>query len=308
MRDDLMGEFLLLGPVSKDTIIRNNKKKHAIGGAVYYQSKVLSCLGINHTVVVTLSKEDKDILNHFPSDTNILPIFKKETVKFENHYPDINQPNLRIQRSNAPEIPITPEDISKVFSGKVDFESVLLGPLLPTDLPFETVQYLFERNISIYLGAQGYLREFEECNLQLRPIENLKKILKMVKILFLDEKESMAFFEVKESEDLSVHDRGKYLVSIGPELVVITCGDKGSYIYSQKDQKGQKIKAYPPVKLRDPTGLGDTYMAAYLSCKQIISHPMDCGNFAAMVSTIKLESKKGFNKDWDYVQNRLDEV
>jgi nucleoside kinase len=101
-----MGEFLLLGPVSKDTIIRRNQKTHSVGGAVYYQSKVLCGLGLKYKAAVTLSVEDKDILNCFPDKNSILPIFKEDTVKFENNYYDEN-PNHRFQRSNAPRIPIT---------------------------------------------------------------------------------------------------------------------------------------------------------------------------------------------------------
>jgi hypothetical protein len=302
-----MGGFLLVGPVSKDTIVKGNKKKHSIGGAVYYQSKVLSGLGINHTAVVTLSEEDKDILTQFHKDTVLIPFFKKETVKFENNYPDLNKPNFRIQRSNAPEIPITAHDISKVFSEcGDDFEGVLLCPLLPTDIPGDTVEYIFNKNIPIYLGAQGYIREFEECDVHLKPKENLMKLLKMVKILFLDEKESRALLGI-ESVQFSFDDMGKSIASKGPGELVITCGDKGSYIYSHNDQRGYKIRSFPPLKLRDPTGLGDTYMASYLAQKRITSNPVDCGNFAAMVSTIKLESKKGFNRDMNYVQNRLNE-
>ncbi len=300
-----MGKFLLIGPLSMDTIIKGTKKTYSIGGAVYYQSRVFSALGIKHTALTTLSKDDESILNHFPQGTDLFPLFKEETVKFENNYPDINRPNYRVQRSNAPEIPITSEDIQRFFFENEDqWDGVLLGPLLPTDIPIETVEYFYKKSIPIYLGAQGYLREFEECNLQLKPVEKLKKILKMVEILFLDQKESKALLEITEN-DLSLHEIGRVISDKGPQEVVITCGDRGSYIYSGKDNVSSKIKAYTPFKLRDPTGLGDTYMAAYLARKKATDNCVDCGNFAAMVSTIKLESKNGFNKSAEYVNDRL---
>jgi sugar/nucleoside kinase (ribokinase family) len=49
----------------------------------------------------------------------------------------------------------------------------------------------------------------------------------------------------------------------------------------------------------DPTGLGDTYMAAYASKRVEGYSPKSCGIFASMVSTMKLETIgvfKGNNK------------
>lgn len=299
-----MGNFLILGPVSKDTIIKNDKKIHRIGGAVYYQSKVLSGLGQSHVAAVTLSKEDRDLLDEFPSQTQVFPLFKKDTVKFENKYYN-NDPNHRIQRSNAPKIPITSEDILGIislnFESKSQLDGVLLGPLLPWDIPLETINKIHNLGIPIYMGLQGYLRHFEGCDIYLEPLKRVNEILKFVKIVFLDEGEARAIVP----HETSLEKIGKLLSKYGPEEIIITCGDRGSVIYSKEKSEAIKIKAYPPIKLIDPTGLGDTYMAAYISCHVKGKSQEECGKFASMVSTIKLENKDGFEKDWDYVVNKL---
>ncbi len=297
-----MGELLLLGPVSKDTIIKGDQKTHSVGGAVYYQSRVLAGLGLKYKAAVTLSVEDKEILNSFPDKKSILPIFKEETVKFENNYYDDN-PNHRFQRSNAPKIPFTSEDILKIFSKmKGSCSGVLLGPLLPTDIPLGTVFELSKKDIPIYLGLQGYLRQFDGCDITLQPLNDLEELLKLVNTLFLDEKEARA---VGNPED-SLEEIACCLSTKGPEEVIITCGSRGSIIYSRKKERAFKIMPYAPIILNDPTGLGDTYMAAYISRKLVSNEPQDCGKFASMVATIKLESLNGFDKDWDYVEKRLE--
>ncbi|MDP3033508.1 MAG: PfkB family carbohydrate kinase [Methanobacteriaceae archaeon] len=296
-----MGEFLLLGPVSKDTIIRRNQKTHSVGGAVYYQSKVLNGLGLNYKAAVTLSVKDKDILNRFPDKNSILPIFKEDTVKFENNYYDEN-PNHRFQRSNAPRIPITKEDISNIFSkmgGKCN--GILLGPLLPSDIPLETVLELSKKNIHLYLGLQGYLRQFDGCEISLEPLIEIKKLLNLVDILFLDEKEARAV----GNPDDNLSEIARKLSLNGPQEVIITCGSRGSIIYSGEKRTAFKIMPYAPIKLNDPTGLGDTYMAAYISRKLMSNDPQDCGKFASMVASIKLESSEGFDKNWQYIEKRF---
>ncbi|MCK9152044.1 PfkB family carbohydrate kinase [Methanobacterium alcaliphilum] len=299
-----MGSFLLLGPVSKDTIIKKNQKTHRIGGAVYYQSMVLSGLGLKHTAAVTLSKEDKFILDEFPDKTKVIPLFKRDTVKFENNYYD-HDPNHRIQRSNAPKIPVTVEDVENIFTlfkdKKRQFDGVLLGPLLPWDIPMETINKIHDLNIPIYMGLQGYLRHFDGCDIHLEPLKRVNVILKYVKILFLDEGEARAI----APNETSLAKIGQLLSGYGPDEVIITCGNRGSVIYSKKESKAFIIKAFPPSKLTDPTGLGDTFMAAYISCHVTGNSLEECGRFAAMVSTIKLENKNGFKKDWNYVLNRL---
>ena len=91
-----MSKLLLIGPVCKDIIIHNNKKNYDIGGAVYYQTQILESFNQDYECIVTLSKNDSNLLNMFPNISKINPIFKLETLNFINEY-DTN-PNYRIQK------------------------------------------------------------------------------------------------------------------------------------------------------------------------------------------------------------------
>jgi len=58
----------------------------------------------------------------------------------------------------------------------------------------------------------------------------------------------------------------------------------------------------------DPTGLGDTYMAAYATKRMLSSKPKTCGIFASMVATMKLEKIGAFQGDLTQVHKRLRQV
>jgi sugar/nucleoside kinase (ribokinase family) len=58
----------------------------------------------------------------------------------------------------------------------------------------------------------------------------------------------------------------------------------------------------------DPTGLGDTYMAAYATKRMETSDPKTCGIFASMVSTMKLEKIGAFPGNRAMVDERLRET
>lgn len=281
-----MAGFLILGPLSKDTIIQDGIKTSSLGGAVYYQSLVFSTLQVEHTAVVTLSWKDRGLLDHFPKNTIIKPVFKKDTVNFENKYLN-NDPNCRSQRSNAPKISITRDDLLKLDLSELDFQGIILSPLLPWDLPLDTLNYLYQTGVPLYAGAQGYLRDIKQDKIILKPCPDFYQVLERIKILFLDQHELGA---LKKNKDESPQDVTARLLSYGLEEIVVTCGDKGSFIYSK--HQSFKIKAYPPAKVVDPTGLGDTYLAAYLACKSQNSDSLKCGKLASYLASLKLENKK----------------
>ena len=88
------------------------------------------------------------------------------------------------------------------------------------------------------------------------------------------------------------------IASWGVKDVVITLGSGGSLIYA--DQTFYEIPAYPPRKLVDATGCGDTYSAGYLYCRAQGLSYAESGKFAAAMCTRKLEATGPYmpDKEW----------
>ena len=68
-----MPKFIIIGPLTRDTISRDGLIYHSTGGAVYYQASVLSNLDVDVTAVITLSREDEELLNAFPQECEYNP-------------------------------------------------------------------------------------------------------------------------------------------------------------------------------------------------------------------------------------------
>jgi sugar/nucleoside kinase (ribokinase family) len=280
-----MANFLLLGPVTRDTIIRKGSTYHSTGGPVYYHAGVLDALGVEATALVTVGKDDKDLLESFPSSLRVIPSFRKNTAIFENYYPS-KDPNQRKQRANLPSNPLIKEDFKDLDLHR--FDAFLVSPLSPGDIPLETLRYLHQTEKPIYMGIQGYMRHLENSEVVLKPWKNHHKFLPFLKIIFMDELEARMVLDIGYS-DLEVI--AQKLAAHGPEEVVITLGDRGSLIYSSRINKIHRILAVPPHKTVDPTGLGDSYMAAY-ACKRLESpDPERCGIFASQIASLKLENQ-----------------
>jgi hypothetical protein len=293
-----MAKFLIIGPVTRDTILKNGSTCHGIGGPVYYQTNVLSALKTDVTALVTVGMDDDQLIKYFPSDIDLLPIWGEETMQFENLYPDEN-PNHRLQRACIPSNPIKVSHLSNITLE--NFDAVLVSPLSPYDVPYETLKYISQQEISVYLGVQGYLRHFEGYNVVLKPWKNYKKFLECVDFLFLDEVEAGV---IMGEPLLPLDEISMNLSLLGPEEVIITRGDRGSIIYSQVQDKTYGIRAFPSKETVDPTGLGDSYLAAYAFRRQETSDPYECGIFASLVSSLKLEKKGAFQGSRQEIENK----
>lgn len=294
-----MSKFILIGPLTRDTIARDDMIYHSTGGAVYYQATALSRLGNDVTAIITLSKEDEELLSAFPDDVEIIPLYFESTMEFENIYPNQN-PNHRVQRANVPKNPVLPENLPDLEG----YDAVLLCPLSPSDIPIETVQYLSKLNLPIYLGAQGYLRQLDHHEVVLKPWKDFQNFLKYVRMIFIDEVEAKV---ILGRSNVSLKTVGEELSVFGPQEVIITCGDRGALIYSSSSGHTYKISAFTPKETMDPTGLGDTYMAAYATKHMETKDPETCGIFASMVSTMKLEKTGAFQGNKEMVHKRLQE-
>ena len=87
--------------------------------------------------------------------------------------------------------------------------------------------------------------------------------------------------------------------------MIITRGSSGSLIYSKNLDEIYKIPAFKPQKIEDPTGLGDTYMAAYAALRLEGENPKKCGVFAAAAASLKLENKSAFKGNRALIEKKI---
>jgi sugar/nucleoside kinase (ribokinase family) len=239
------------------------------------------------------------LIRVFPKEVLIKPVYMKKTLQFKNIYPNWD-PNNRIQKADFPYNPLKVRDLSPVDLEGSD--AIILGPLSPSDIPLETVEYLSKFQVPLYLGVQGYLRHLEGDKIVLRPWKNFQKFLKYIRVLSLDENEIKVIIGRKPG---NIELIAKKITSFGPEEVVITHGGRGATIYSGERERLYKISAVKPHTIKGPTGLGDTFMAAYAAKKFETSDPERCGISAAVVTAMKLEMIGAFRGSRKQIEERI---
>lgn len=68
------------------------------------------------------------------------------------------------------------------------------------------------------------------------------------------------------------------------------------------------MRAFPPAKLEDPTGAGDSYMAGFVRAIELYTDPVNRGEFAAMTATLAIEQQCPFIGSVEAVCRRLDDA
>ncbi|MFK9093817.1 fructoselysine 6-kinase [Bacillus salipaludis] len=97
-----------------------------------------------------------------------------------------------------------------------------------------------------------------------------------------------AFFSYDEGEDVFINDYMKKMHAKGPQLIVVTMGEKGSIVYDGTSFYHHGIVSCEVV---DTMGAGDSYIAAFL-CGILQKRPIEeCMEMGAKNSSITIQYK-----------------
>ena len=162
------------------------------------------------------------------------------------------------------------------------------------------------RDLAVHVDAVGYpaaalaaedaVRLREVVGEEVRACEWTDKLrlLKHTAILKVNEWECQTLTNMTDP-----YEAAQQINDWGVREVIITLGGGGSVIYAEG--KFYETPAYPPTKLVDATGCGDTYSAGYLYARAKGMSYFESGQFAAAMCTLKLEHTGPFTHSIDDV-------
>lgn len=281
--------LVVLGPATEDIIIKNGIKESKVGGATFFQAFVYEALNIDYLAIVNLS--NLDIIDKFPDKNKVMALLKEDTHFFINEYPNEDDLDLRVQLSNFANIPIYVNDIKPILDKIDKIDAFVINPLNQYDFPRETIDYLKNFRVPIYLSIQGFLRKKDYLknddgyrSILLDKNSDIQAIVNDTSGIFLDENEFHIMFEDNDFSSCNVGE------------IIVTNGSKGSRIISNINDNEIIIEPVEQKYIVDSTGCGDTYMAAYISKKLEAKSSLEAGNFASLIASEKLSSDGPYKK------------
>lgn len=284
----------VLGPIAKDCVKVDGKLSVQIGGIPYYIAMALQALGIEKVMpYVTCGLADESwVKDSFPGlNLRCLPAENtlESDLEYSSNNPDVRRHTIKAYNNTMP--------VDAGFIQELeDYDYIIFGPLFHDNIPFELFEKL--KHKKLVLGNFGLFTYGENGQFVRKHPENLIKVLPFLEYLFLDRNEAEFV-----SNQASLSEAAVFLQSHGVANVIITEGSKGSHLFLGSSY--YQIPAFSPINLCDPTGAGDTYLAAFIRAQELFSDPEEQGSFAAMVATMSLEYSGAFRGNINEVTNRL---
>ena len=290
-----MNNICCIGHITHDKIITPETEVDMPGGTSYYFAHAMYHLngGKDFHLVTSLAPTDMQAvtdLRQLGVEVSVVP--SRHTVYFENKYGE-NQ-NNRTQRVLAKADPFTVESLQDVKASVYH-----LGSLLADDFSLEVIKSLASRGV-VSVDSQGYLREVRGEKVYAVDWTEKREALRHIDVLKVNEYE----MEVLTGH-ADAHDAALQLAEWGVKEVCVTLGDYGSVIL--EDNHFYDVCAYPPLRVVDATGCGDTYSTGYLYMRSRGADPSEAGHFAAAMSTLKLEANGPFARTEDDVWHLIKE-
>lgn len=290
-----MNKICCIGHITHDKIITPETEVDMPGGTSYYFAHAMYHLngGKDFQLVTSLAETDMQAVTDLRQlGINVSVVPSRHTVYFENKYGE-NQ-NNRTQRVLAKADPFTVEILKNLKASVFH-----LGSLLADDFSLQVIESLAGRG-EVSVDSQGYLREVRGEKVYAVDWKEKREALRHIDVLKVNEYE----MEVLTGHN-DAHDAALQLAEWGVKEVCVTLGNYGSVIL--EDNHFYDICAYPPLRVVDATGCGDTYSTGYLYMRSRGANPSEAGHFAAAMSTLKLEANGPFAQTEDDVWHIIKE-
>lgn len=268
-----------IGHITRDRIITQDPPRvvHCAGGSAYYLAWAFQALphDVGFRLVTSVSRELMPEVEKLRQAGIPVTAFESpDNVFFENKY----EKNMdhRTQRVLARSMPFSIEQLKDV-----DARIFHLGSLMADDFSPEVVEYLATKG-DVSIDVQGYMRMVKGEQVFSTEWKDKLRLLKHTAILKVNEWECHTLTGISNP-----HEAAQQIHDWGVREVIITLGGGGSVIFA--DGQFHDTPAYPPRRLVDATGCGDTYSAGYLYARAKGMSYAESGRFAAAMCTLKLE-------------------
>jgi sugar/nucleoside kinase (ribokinase family) len=239
---------------------------------------VYAALGLRAAVVTRVAAADEAALLTELRDQGVA-IFNLPTgvsTSFRNLY-DPADPDARRQRVDAIADPICVADLPPLAA-----RIWQIGPLTRQEGDLGLIAHCAERGGLVAMDVQGFTRAVVAGEVRPAPPAASFDQLAGLAVLKADDAEILGYTGAGDIAAGAARVR-----DAGVREALVTYASRGSTLFGPDGRI--EIAAVPPRRHVDPTGCGDTYLAAYMTRRLSSEDPRECGDFAAAVASLKLE-------------------
>ncbi|WPP51651.1 ribokinase [Catalinimonas niigatensis] len=284
----MRNQIVVVGSSNIDLIAQLShlpKPGETVGDAAFSQAH--GGKGANQTVAAARAGAEVSFITSLGNDSfgqSMLQDFKRIGINTDYILQSKDTPTgtalIWVDTRGENSIAVAPGANHKLSPQYIDECRILLSGaeliLLQLEIPFETVEYVID--LAASLGKKIMLNPAPARKLE-------RKHLKPLFNLTVNETEAAMLSGMPVETQEQVVEAGRYLLAMGPEMVVITLGARGVFYLTKREQK--MVEAYP-VKPIDTTAAGDVFcgvLASQMVQNKKLADAIKYANAAAALST-----------------------
>ena len=295
----------LFGYLCRDrNVLPSGETSEIVGGKGLFTAAALARSGVDVDLVTWLPEADVpllDALSAYPITTHVIPM-SEGTVNTNTHHGDHTLATTRLDPRSITIADLTADIRQAVTSSEV----TLLMPDLEGKISLDVLRYLsYDLGLTLAadIGKFFRVRQHDETLTPRYPWPAQGEYLPTLSSIFLS---------IEDIEPALVN--GETLLSVarqmseqGPAEVIITRGSEGATVFQRETNELIDVPVFPPERLVDPTGAGDTFIGAYVAERLRTDNPNAAGRFAAMAASLKLNYAGPLREVREVIEQRLTE-
>lgn len=275
----------VIGSTTIDKIIREDLCWFKIGGVTTYAGITYSRHGIKTSVVTNVADRDLKIIKRLEEEQIVVCNGQTEvTTHFINYIDDDNQGQKMPQRAAS----ITPNQIIDNVKG---LRFVHLGPLHPSDIDIQAIDLIKHLKIYVILDAQGFVRLVRNKMVLPKVSKHMAAAFQISNIVKANQQEYEAIIDFFQMKLLDLMNQFKI------SEFVVTSGDKGGFVQNISGE-AVRYEAAELNSMKDPTGAGDIFLAAYVMERLFNHQPIpDACKYAGKLAARQI--------DGNYIKSKI---
>ena len=256
--ENITFDLIIVGHISKDIIVVDDRVSESIGGSVYYAALAARPAGCSLLAVTKLAFSDVDLLYGFwRSKVPVLPLYCSQTTIMEDQF-SAKDGYVRSSKILSLAEPFERQEFLKLKARIVCFAALMRG-----EIANKLIESL-SHGAKIALDVQGVLRVREQNLLIMRDWEEKERLLPCVHFLKADRDEAKLLTGLRDYEEIISCIHGW-----GVKEILIT-DDEGVTVSDGKSIYNRPFQEY---RIEARTGRGDTCFGSFLSRR--VSHSVE---------------------------------
>lgn len=295
-----------LGYLCRDrNILPDGQVSEIVGGQGLFGAAAIAQSGVETDLITWLPESDAELglaLSPYPVTLHIIPI-PTGTINTNTHQGDATVATTVLDPHS-----IEPSDLNPAMRQAIEASDVvLLAPDIQAKISLATIQYISTAvGLSVAADIGKNFRDLAPDGQLIPkfPWPDQAKYLQHLNTVFVSAEDIQPALDAGES----LLSMARQMSEQGPAEVIITRGSQGAFVFARDTNEGFDVPAYPPRKLVDPTGAGDTFIGAYLARRLQSDNLFEAGRFASMAASLKLNYPGPLRESAEAIDQALAEL